>query len=394
MSEREALYRAVCERPDDDLPRLVFADWLDEHGEHDRATFIRVQCELEALSPASPEAARLLAAHHGLLKRTDWGERELLPAGCGWPGADRSPYRRGFRWQVSALSVGSFLGAADDVFRAAPVTGLSLTDTHPMNLPLLVRSPHLSRLTALDVQWTQLSRRGYRESDPTGPVSALGKSPFATNLIEMTLGPGEWSHRALETLAGTPLLARLRRLRVEFSGFRPARLAGADRLTRLAVNTRDLWTRAATDIPGEVAGRIESLTVGRFHDPAAAVRALAASGPFPRLESLTLSADVLTGADVGRLADDRTFPAVRAVSLPGCRLGRDTFAELLAAPFAPHLTLLDVTGNRLGDAGADLLCRADLPALEYLGVSPAGLSAEAVEKLRDRFGGRLVVADG
>ena len=33
MTEREALLRAVCENPDDDTPRLVFADWLDENGE-------------------------------------------------------------------------------------------------------------------------------------------------------------------------------------------------------------------------------------------------------------------------------------------------------------------------------------------------------------------------
>ena len=28
----------------DDLPRLIFADWLDEHGDADRAEFIRLQC--------------------------------------------------------------------------------------------------------------------------------------------------------------------------------------------------------------------------------------------------------------------------------------------------------------------------------------------------------------
>ncbi len=41
-----ALLAAVCAAPGDDLPRLVLADWLDEHGEHERAEFIRVQCDL------------------------------------------------------------------------------------------------------------------------------------------------------------------------------------------------------------------------------------------------------------------------------------------------------------------------------------------------------------
>jgi uncharacterized protein (TIGR02996 family) len=49
LTDREALIRAVCEHPTDDLPRLVFADWLDEHGEGAYAEFIRVQCELATL---------------------------------------------------------------------------------------------------------------------------------------------------------------------------------------------------------------------------------------------------------------------------------------------------------------------------------------------------------
>lgn len=44
--ERAALVRAVCESPGDDTPRLVFADWLDDHGESDRAEFVRAQVEL------------------------------------------------------------------------------------------------------------------------------------------------------------------------------------------------------------------------------------------------------------------------------------------------------------------------------------------------------------
>jgi uncharacterized protein (TIGR02996 family) len=46
MSERDAFLAAIRARPNDDLPRLVFADWLDDHGENARAEFIRLQCEL------------------------------------------------------------------------------------------------------------------------------------------------------------------------------------------------------------------------------------------------------------------------------------------------------------------------------------------------------------
>lgn len=33
MNEREAFIRSICERPEDDTVRLVFADWLEEHEE-------------------------------------------------------------------------------------------------------------------------------------------------------------------------------------------------------------------------------------------------------------------------------------------------------------------------------------------------------------------------
>jgi uncharacterized protein (TIGR02996 family) len=41
-----ALLKAVCRNKADDLPRLVYADWLDEHGRPERAEFIRLQCAL------------------------------------------------------------------------------------------------------------------------------------------------------------------------------------------------------------------------------------------------------------------------------------------------------------------------------------------------------------
>ena len=75
MTDREALYRAILDAPDDDAPRLVYADWLDEHGDPDRGEFIRLQCELNQLVIGTGEGpdrytdirnrcTELLSAHH------------------------------------------------------------------------------------------------------------------------------------------------------------------------------------------------------------------------------------------------------------------------------------------------------------------------------------------
>jgi uncharacterized protein (TIGR02996 family) len=49
MGIEEGFIRDIIEHTDDDTPRLIYADWLDDHGEPERAEFIRVQCELARL---------------------------------------------------------------------------------------------------------------------------------------------------------------------------------------------------------------------------------------------------------------------------------------------------------------------------------------------------------
>jgi uncharacterized protein (TIGR02996 family) len=68
MTDRDGLLRAICASPDDDAPRLVYADWLDEHGDGLLAEFIRVQIALAKLStdrrdehPLSIRASQLFA---------------------------------------------------------------------------------------------------------------------------------------------------------------------------------------------------------------------------------------------------------------------------------------------------------------------------------------------
>jgi uncharacterized protein (TIGR02996 family) len=51
--DEAALLKAVCRAPADDLPRLVYADWLEEHGREERAEFIRLQIEAERDAPDS-----------------------------------------------------------------------------------------------------------------------------------------------------------------------------------------------------------------------------------------------------------------------------------------------------------------------------------------------------
>lgn len=97
MDVEAGLLCGIMHWPDDDTPRLVYADWLDEHGQPERAEFIRVQCEMAAIPDPPPEptiGARSASREQRLAALMEWKkkwralyyrlrerERELLAVG-------------------------------------------------------------------------------------------------------------------------------------------------------------------------------------------------------------------------------------------------------------------------------------------------------------------------
>ena len=52
MTDDAALFAACLARPSDDTPRLVLADWYDDHGEDEFAWALRAQVEPWPVNPA------------------------------------------------------------------------------------------------------------------------------------------------------------------------------------------------------------------------------------------------------------------------------------------------------------------------------------------------------
>jgi uncharacterized protein (TIGR02996 family) len=90
MTHDDAFLQAIVENPDDDAPRLIYADWLEERDDP-RGEFIRIQCLLAAMS-AEDERRSLLERHERklLTRHQDRWLGELRPFVRGWT------FRRGF----------------------------------------------------------------------------------------------------------------------------------------------------------------------------------------------------------------------------------------------------------------------------------------------------------
>jgi uncharacterized protein (TIGR02996 family) len=141
--EARALLRAVLADPED-APRLVLADWLEEHGHAQRAEFIRVQLALARLAARDPEYQPLAARSR---------ELENGPA-QGWRKQEQPPsclldtvYHRGFLGEVQG-TVAKWVKSAGGLFRMAPIR-VATIELFGTKVKEFAQSPALARLARL-----------------------------------------------------------------------------------------------------------------------------------------------------------------------------------------------------------------------------------------------------
>src|SRR5262245_12744455 len=118
----EALWRAILEHPDDDPVRLVYADWLEEHGGQERAELIRAQVELARLGEFDPRRPALEDREAELLARHGPEWRSGLAGEAGVWAWRR--FHRGFIDSLDVVDPSAFLRLGDSLFERAPIRHL------------------------------------------------------------------------------------------------------------------------------------------------------------------------------------------------------------------------------------------------------------------------------
>lgn len=206
MTDTEAaLLRAIAAAPDEDTPRLVYADYLDEQGDPARAAraeFIRAHIRLERLPSGAPEHGVTQEQVRHLLVEWDAVWQAGLP-----PGFTRlAYYRRGFPYRAALTA--SLADGTDDP-RLQLIECLELfPDVAPRELTRVLGWPLFARVKELVI-------RGHRVLGWAGTrVLAEGRFPRLERLILARQGIGAPGLRALAESWGFP---RLRELDVSYN---------------------------------------------------------------------------------------------------------------------------------------------------------------------------------
>ena len=191
-TDEAALLNAVAAAPADDLPRLVYADWLDEHGRPERAEFIRLQVanehpmagwervRTEARIKELTEAHR--AAWLGELPRWVrlWYDRHRR---------ERPDFRRGFVTDLSVYA-SPFFRFGDRLLDRTPVTRLDVYHLRALRGEL-AGCRWLGRVPTLNLGYEDLGAEG---------AAALARNRHLGGVRELKLcgcGLGDAGVRAL-----------------------------------------------------------------------------------------------------------------------------------------------------------------------------------------------------
>ncbi|MCI0702656.1 MAG: TIGR02996 domain-containing protein [Planctomycetia bacterium] len=416
-SSHDALYRAICAYPDEDTPRLAFADLIEEAGDSDRAHFIRAQIALSQVPIYDPLWVK--ARQFDPDAATGWCQTNTLPnlpAGYGW---HRFEFRRGFPWKVGVLSLEAFVSGGEAIFECAPIQALSMDARTRPDFDVLADWPHLARLDRLEVSVGWLG---------SASIAQLTDSPFATNITELEFEFDGVTAEGLTALAASPLFERLRVLELRSNAIPSALLVDAlaaarepTALSRLSLpNNRIGRDDAAHLFALSVMSAIEYLDISDNPLGVDGVQALAKSGSVrglrvlnlcktnpgvPGIKSLT-EASGLAGLRMLDLSTNRLGPvAVKLIGSCGgfrglrvLNLAYNPVGDIGAATLAKSSSLaglheLDLRGADIGNAGAIAL--AESPHLENLlrldlrPVERRSFSSKARAALVERFGDRV-----
>jgi uncharacterized protein (TIGR02996 family) len=378
------LLRAILNDTEDDAVRLVYADWLEDHGQSERAEFIRGQIELARLEAPFGHPLDVWGLRRYALYRANyagpehaylWGKddesnrrqrqlgdrlRALEQAHAGrwlqevpaWA-RERHLIRRGF---VEGVTTGArgFLQKGAGLCRRTPLLHAELTNAAAC-VAELARSPLLGRLETLRFACGPQSAGALRGDG----LRALARSPHLANVAGLVLSGQHTGPEGAKALSEIP--------------FR--RLQGLD------LRGNDLDDQAVQALARAPA--LAGLKALAFHNPRVGAEGWAALAASPTAASLThLFAGSIVPDDLAALLRGRPLANLVCVDLNSNLLGPGGGVRLAGNPALGRLRVLEIANTVLCDGGLQaLVASPNLESLAFLNVATNGISDDGVRAL-------------
>jgi len=373
-----ALLDDVIENPDDDTPRLVMADWLEEHGDEvaqDRAQFIRLQVQRAQRHPYAPETwvmrrqeARLLRQHrHAWLGRL---ERFV----------SKATFHRGFPEEL-VLGVAQFVKNATHLFRLTPVRQLQLLRIAQTKLTVgeLAAIPGFGQLRGLSLRHSNLGDARIEELLYRLPLCRLE----SLDLAGCNLGPLSCERLAKAALPRLHTLS-LASNHIVNCAQRVIQAVGTRPLQSLNLACTALDARAIQQLaewPGLTS--LKHLDLSGIPMGARAATQLFESPLLGELDSLTLGNCAIRQGGAAALARSRALQNLRKLNLISDELASGGLENLTSGPYLQRLEHLDLSNNFLNhhQAIASLGRWPGLRSLRSLRLDYNALENAGLEKL-------------
>ncbi len=410
MSTEAALLRAIREMPDEDTPRLVYADYLDEEGDSARAEFIRVQVERARIPEGDPQRAALEDREHDLL-----AEHE-----CAWLGVPPDDmeglteweFERGFVNEIAANPY-FMLGPGSDLCAAHPVRRWSVQGGQMdmiEDLREAGRKGWFARLEAIDLAgwYTTIGELGQflcrsnftklRELDLTARPGLgdlpelLGYAPFRDQLKVLRCGaPAQYYDEGrldvwelVRALGTKNSLEELTAAGAQITADDLGGLLAAPCCERLkALDLR--YNQIAPD--GWVAFRaakckLRELDISGTPLGGISLDNLLGCGSLSELRQLQMNGCGSAMANLHALARSRFWAQAESLRTQHGSVPEISLEPLFTATGSPALGILDVGQNWLRDGGVAQLCESQWAgSLTYLDLSSNYLTDEALRAL-------------
>lgn len=329
-AEDEAFLNAILETPEDDLPRLAYADYLDECGDAARAEFIRVQIVLAGGADNSA-----LDARQNELQR-DHPEWRLPIRGI-------QRFHRGFV-EAMATTADWLISSELPILLSAPVRELRIINADNF-IGELVKVPGLDRIETLDLRNNSFgTRHRLNRFLDEAPLTRLNRLLLMNNQL--------WSDD-VQVLVRSERAIQLRSLELSGNAIGDngaaalARAENLGKLRSLILRSDDLdWRDRITGVGAE---------------------ALAQSTALVELRTLELGGHLIGESGVAALARGPGMPNLSRIDVSHNRLGlgEDTdFDELMAAPPRPNLRYWNLAGSHITRSASIGFCQ--WPALATL----------------------------